>query len=155
MRVNGIVGTFSGTVSYSDESSGSFHAQMECTEQDLYWSLDQTISTEVTSQIDCESDTFLAAFLQMISDLPFISSYSWGSTWTTCKTITDAVFSLRMLISFDDNTSYPLHMTYSRGTLVDGSGTDLLSAATNSADIIAKIQLMLAKVSDVGQPVMS
>ncbi len=157
-RVISIVGRYSGVVSYGDGSSGSWHCQMETDDiADLYWSVDAAASRVQTANIDVANGSeWSNSWRDIISTLPFITTFGWGSTPVTQTRPTDVVHHLSLLMSLDDGTEYPVSITYERGLQVDHLGAaDLLSAADNAAAIIAKLQVMLALVSDAGQPVMT
>jgi len=157
-RVTSIVGRYAGVVSYTDGSNGSWHCQMECDDiSDLYWSIDQAYSQLHTANVDfSNSSEFAATWMGVISHLPFITTFTWGSSPHDDRIVSDVVHSLSLLMTLDDGTKYPVSVTYEKGERRDHlNDTDLPSAPDNAAEIIAKLQTMLEMVSDTGQPVMA
>ena len=62
-----------------------------------------------------------------------------------------------MVATRDDGTEYPISITYERGQQVDhlDAFSPDIGRADNNAESVEKIRLMLALVSDPGQPVMT
>ena len=159
-RINSIVGSYSGIVAYEDGSNGSWHCGMECDDiSNLYWSIDQAISKLNTANIDASnSSEWTLTWQNVISQLNFVTTFSWSSTPTVAtKNIRDVVHHLSLNSTRDDGTEYPISVTYERGQKIDHLGAYVpeLGHPDNEAEIIAKFQTMLELVSDVGQPVMT
>jgi len=161
-RCNSIVGSFSGVVAYVNGTNGAWNCQMEWSDlKDLKWSINAAISQIHTANIDvANSSEYFATWQNMISQLPFVTAFSWGSTPPGATTnIKDVVHHLYFIMTFDDGTSYPISVTYENGARIDHltalGASDLLTGADNAAAIISLIQEMLELVSDIGQPVMS
>jgi hypothetical protein len=161
--INSIVGTFSGVVAYMDNSVGMWHCQMEWDGvRDLKWSVQQAISQINTANIDVANGSeYFATWQNMISELPFVTTFSWGSSPPgAMKNIRELVHHLNLLMTLDDGTIYPVSVTFegtaTGGTRIDHlNADDSLSGADNVAEIISLIQEMLELVSDPGQPVMT
>src|SRR5512137_458680 len=121
VMVTSLIGSYSGHVSYNDGTDGSFHVQMETTDENqLYWTFDEILSrlTLVEMDRDCRvgrACTYNLAFSGTLEQAPWISSVTWGITpWMgTPKQITDAVLHFKILATFDDQREqYPLSATF-------------------------------------------
>ena len=160
-NINSIIGFYSGVVAYSDGSNGAWNCQMDTDDiSDLYWSVDQAISRLNTANIDvANSSEWSLTWQNVISELPFVTAFSWGSTPPGATTrIADVVHHLSLLASLDDGTVIPYSVTYERNQRTDHLGAFVsgdIAAADNATAIIEKFRLMLAVVSDAGQPVMT
>jgi hypothetical protein len=157
--INGIAGSFSGTVAYNDGSNGHFNAEMKT---DMVTATIYNADTDegkvVTADIDVSnSSEWTFVFARMISNLPFISTFSWGSSPVSGKTIADLVMNLRLMITLDDNKKYPVNMVYDFGSrkFYTESESDLISTSDNSTDVIDKLASMLNSIMDASQPVIT
>lgn len=137
-----IVGRFDGTVTYDDQTWGSFHCQIETFDltNDLIWSLAETLSAENLQRIYNDADR-KADVVEMFEALPFISSFTWADVGQTGKTVSDAVLHLYLLVTFDDRTTYPVSITHEKGEVRFHSES---AGDANVPD--AKVKAMLEKI---------
>lgn len=157
--VNGIAGSFSGIVAYNDGSNGYFNAEITTNMvTSTIYNADTNESKTVTADIDVSnSSEWTNTFARMISNLPFVSTFSWGSSLVSGKTIADLVMNLKLTITMDDNHKYPVNMIYDFGSrkFYTESESDLVSTSDNSSDVIDRIASMLNSIMDASQPVMT
>lgn len=142
-EANSIVGRFDGTVTYADESWGSFHCQIETFDLNA-WSFDE-IHSESQAQRIYNDSAEKANVKALIETLPFVSSFTWTDSALSDKTITDVVLHLYLLVTFDDGTTYPVSLTAEKGEIRyhTQSATDLLSGASNLNTVLSNIEKML------------
>jgi len=167
--VNSIVGTISGTVSYTDGSTSSFNAELnydgtttlnfvgDATEsQNTLARLYDTTNENAAS--DLADDIFRDGFtnLNTVTSTLF-ATLNWNpySTLTDDgKVINDVVFHMNYNIAFDDGTAYPVSSTFEKVGGVYAStnhsgATDTFSDATNKADIVTKIADSFKQIIDI------
>jgi len=142
-EANAIVGRFDGTITYTDQTWGSFHCQIESHDltNDLVWSMAETLSADGLQRIYSDADN-KAEVVAMFEALPFISSFTWTDTGKTDKTVSDKVLHLYLVVAFDNGTSYPVSITHEKGEVRFHSSS--ASAAGDIPD--AKIKAMLEKI---------
>lgn len=150
MNVNSIVGSFVGLIAYADQTKGSFHAQLESyDDDDTYWSIDVPHSRENVANLHDDA-IYRAHLASVFSDLPFISSFNWSHEAGSGRTISDIVLHLMILVSFDDGTNYPISVTFENGErrFHTSAATDILSGATNKAEMLEKAKTALETIMD-------
>jgi len=136
-----IVGRFDGVVTYGDESWGSFHSQIESFDltNDSIWSLAENFSESNIQKLYGDAEQ-RANIKEMFESLPFVSSFMWADESDTSKTVTDVVFHLYLLVTFDDGSTYPVSITFEKDEV-------RLHSSETSEDVpLAKLELMLEKI---------
>jgi hypothetical protein len=150
MNVNSIVGSFVGLIAYADQNKGAFHAQVEAFGDDvLNWTIDQQHSETHVANLHDDA-TYKSYLTNLFDNLPFVSSFSWNNAAGDGKEISDVVLHLTMLVTFDDETTYPVSVTVEKGErrFHTSSATDVLSSAGNKAATLTKIENMLEQIID-------
>lgn len=167
--VNSIVGTISGTVAYTDNSTSSFNAELNYNgTATLNFVCDATESQNTLARLydasnenaasDLPDNTFRDGFtnLNTITSTLF-STLNWNPYMTLTddgKVISDVVFHMNYNITFDDGTAYPVSATFEKVGGVyartNHSGEiDVFSGASNKADIVTKIADSFKQVIDI------
>ena len=149
MEITSLVGKFSGIVTYNDNTSGTFHTQIE---GDNVWSEDQAEAVENLKQISWYSPNvfgwpYWGAILISITKLPFLS-FTWDTPLPTSqKRITDMVAKLDLIMTRDDGQTYCVAVIIT-GTVdnIRIEIPDLASGATNLSDVKHSIQDMFRHV---------
>lgn len=151
-KINSMTARFGGVVTYKDQTTSSFHTQLE---QGKIWSQDQPGSLETTRQIrwfDPIAYPYWNAVLVAIQKLPFIASFDWDDSCcfpVVQRVITDMVARLDIIMTFNDQTTYPV------AVIITGTQDNirvevpyLASAAANLADYKVQLRNMLLNIMD-------
>lgn len=144
-NVTSIVGRFDGTVTYTDQTWGSFHCQIETFDMtnDLIWSLAEVLSEENLQRIYGNASR-KSDLVEMLETMPV--QVVWTDTAKTDKIISDMVVHLYLLIAFDDGTTYPLSSTHEKGEIRFHTSSAVLGIIDNSSALNTKIKAMLEKI---------
>jgi hypothetical protein len=108
------------------------------------WLLDENHSETQMQRAYAHPDR-KAAVQAFVETLPFVSSFTWTDTELDDKTISDVVVHLYLLVTFDDGKIYPVSLTGEKGEIRyhTESAEDLLSGASNLADVLSMMEEML------------
>jgi hypothetical protein len=123
-ELNGVVGTFIGTIAYSDGSIGTFHSQIEEIQNNIngdlksiVWSTDDT-----TANLNLGNVSLDAVFKQIINnmmvELPEVVSFDWTSVEGDGRAIEGAIFHIWFNYAFDDRTQWTISVSYDQNIQV-------------------------------------
>jgi len=161
--VNSIVGTISGTVSYTDGSTSSFNAELNYDgTTTLNFVGDATESRNTLARLYDTTNENDNIFRDGFTNLNTVTSTLFATLdWNPYSTLTDdgkvindVVFHMNYNIAFDDGTAYPVSSTFEKVGGVYAStnhsgATDTFSDATNKADIVTKIADSFKQIIDI------
>jgi hypothetical protein len=153
-KITSIAGRFSGTLSFSDGNVGGFHVQMEADDdRQLYWTINEVFTRLGFMEADRDARAGRAgiynlAFSGCFESLMTNLSVNWGIDWSgSAKDITDAVYSLSLIVTTDDPMEFPVSVTFEKGQVI--RHTPLANTAsnyTNYAIITSRIEAMMTQI---------
>lgn len=151
-KINSMVARLSGVVTYDDNTTGTFHAQVD--ENGTVWSQDGVESIENLRQVSWFNPTvyqYWVALRDAINALPFLN-FTYGADCChpdVQKAVTDMVVRFDAVFGLNDNTLYSVSVVI---TGVDDSirieTPDLVSVVTNLDDFKTRLSDMFSEIMD-------
>lgn len=142
MIINGVAGRIDGIISYTDGTWGGFYAILEYEPEEILNS-----GSDPKDSLGTAYTNYKNAVEDIMESFPFVSSFSWNDI-AISKKIKDVVFHVYFLIATDDGRSYPITVTYEKGTerkFNTEIGGDII-AASNINEVLSNIEAMLETV---------
>jgi len=150
-KINGIVGRFSGIVSYEDQSWESFHAQIEDPEFEngISWSQLVSESSEALSNVYGDTDK-KEDISNMFLNLPFVSNFYWEGNTTGTKKINGVAAHLYVIMTLDDGRNYPATVIYEKGVITPYLPlADIISDSDDLGSALSEIESFLELIMKV------